>query len=92
MGTPDFAVGVLKELIDKNFNVVGVITAPDKPSGRGQKIHESAVKQFAVKKNLSILQPKNLKDQAFLKALKDLNANLQKHVCKLFEQLNQCFH
>ncbi len=77
MGTPDFAVGSLKQLLEANFNVVGVITAPDRPAGRGRKVQESAVKQFAVAHNLKILQPTNLKDDDFLKELESLNANVQ---------------
>ncbi|OYX26420.1 MAG: methionyl-tRNA formyltransferase [Flavobacteriales bacterium 32-35-8] len=77
MGTPDFAVATLKALVENNYNVVGVITAPDKPAGRGQKLSESAVKQYATSQNLTILQPTNLKNEAFLQALKSLNANLQ---------------
>ena len=77
MGTPDFAVATLKTLIDHNYNVVGVITAPDKPAGRGRKLNESAVKKYAVEQGLTILQPTNLKNEAFLKTLKSLNANLQ---------------
>ncbi|MFH4966291.1 methionyl-tRNA formyltransferase [Gaetbulibacter sp. M235] len=77
MGTPDFAVTILKALVENNYNIVGVITAPDKPAGRGRKLHESAVKQYASSKNLNILQPTNLKDEDFLKTLKNLNANLQ---------------
>lgn len=77
MGTPEFAVPSLDILIQNNYNVVGVITAPDKPAGRGQKIMESEVKKFAVSKNLNILQPTNLKDPEFLDQLKSLNADLQ---------------
>ena len=77
MGTPDFAVQTLKTILDHNYNVVGVITAPDKPAGRGRKMHESAVKLFAKEKELTILQPTNLKSDAFLAQLKALNANLQ---------------
>lgn len=77
MGTPDFAVATLKTLVEAKYNIVGVITAPDKPAGRGQKLHESAVKQYAVAQNLSVLQPTNLKNEDFLKELKQLNANLQ---------------
>ena len=77
MGTPGFAVGVLKEMVDAGKNIVGVITAPDKPAGRGRKLMSSAVKEYAISKALKVLQPKNLKDQTFLKELKDLNANLQ---------------
>jgi len=77
MGTPDFAVESLKILVENNYNIVGVITAPDKPAGRGQKLQESAVKQYAVANNLTILQPTNLKAEDFLTELKTLNANLQ---------------
>jgi methionyl-tRNA formyltransferase len=77
MGTPDFAVESLKILVENNYNIVGVITAPDKPSGRGQKIHQSAVKKYAIANNLNILQPTNLKSEEFLTQLKSLHANLQ---------------
>lgn len=77
MGTPDFAVATLKTLVEANYNIVGVITAPDKPAGRGQKLTESAVKHYAVSQNLTVLQPTNLKNDAFLNDLKSLNANLQ---------------
>lgn len=77
MGTPDFAVATLKTLVENQYQIVGVITAPDKPAGRGQKLHESAVKQYAVSQNLNILQPTNLKSDTFLAELKALNANLQ---------------
>lgn len=76
MGTPDFAVSTLKTLVENKYNIVGVITAPDKPAGRGRKLHESAVKQYAVSQNLNVLQPTNLKNEAFLTELKALNANL----------------
>ena len=77
MGTPEFAVGILELIIKKKFDVVGVITAADKPAGRGQKIKYSAVKEFALANNLNLLQPTNLKDESFLSELKSLNANLQ---------------
>ena len=77
MGTPDFAVATLDALITNNYKVVGVITAPDKPAGRGRKLNESAVKKYAKDKELHILQPTNLKDEAFNEELKALNANLQ---------------
>ena len=77
MGTPEFAVGILDTIIKNNFEVVGVITAADKPAGRGQKIKYSAVKEFALTNNLTLLQPTNLKDETFLSELKALNANLQ---------------
>lgn len=77
MGTPDFAVSSLKVLVDGGYNVVGVITAPDKPAGRGNKMTESAVKKFAVENNLKILQPEKLKNPDFLSELKSLQADLQ---------------
>lgn len=77
MGTPDFAVTILKHLVDNDYNVVGVITAPDKPAGRGRKLNQSAVKKYAVSQNLPILQPKNLKNEDFQAQLKEWNANLQ---------------
>ncbi len=77
MGTPDFAVGVLKNLIKHKFTIAGVITAPDKPSGRGRKLNQSAVKKYALEQQLTILQPTNLKNEDFLNELKQLNANLQ---------------
>ncbi len=76
MGTPDFAVETLKTIIEHKFNVVGVITAPDKPAGRGRKLKASAVKEYALSKNLNVLQPTNLKDDTFLEELKNLNPNL----------------
>ncbi|PCH53123.1 MAG: methionyl-tRNA formyltransferase, partial [Flavobacteriaceae bacterium] len=77
MGTPDFAVAILDALVNATFNVVGVITAPDKLAGRGRKIQESAVKKYALEKNLTILQPTNLKSEEFTTKLESLNANLQ---------------
>ena len=77
MGTPDFAVTSLKTLVENNYNIVGVITAPDKPAGRGRKLNESAVKQYAKSVDLNILQPTNLKNEDFVGDLKALNANLQ---------------
>ena len=77
MGTPEFAVGILDTIIKNNYEVVGVITAADKPAGRGQKIKYSAVKEYALEKNLPLLQPTNLKDPVFLEELQALNANLQ---------------
>lgn len=77
MGTPDFAVTILQSLVENNYNIVGVITAPDKPAGRGRKLHESAVKQYAASQKLNILQPTNLKDETFISELKALHANLQ---------------
>lgn len=77
MGTPDFAVGILDAIYHNKYEIVGVITAPDKPAGRGQKLNESAVKKYALEKNLKILQPTNLKSEEFLKELAALQANLQ---------------
>lgn len=76
MGTPDFAVATLKTLVENKYNIVGVITAPDKPAGRGRKLNESAVKQYALSQDLKVLQPTNLKDEQFLEALRALKANL----------------
>ena len=76
MGTPEFAVTILNEMLANKFNVVGVITAPDKPAGRGQKLSESDVKKYAVEKNLNILQPTNLKDEDFIQELQNLKADL----------------
>ena len=77
MGTPDFAVASLRALVEKNHNIVGVITAPDKPAGRGRKIRTSSVKQYALEKGLTLLQPTNLKDPSFLDQLESLKADLQ---------------
>ncbi|MCI2228186.1 methionyl-tRNA formyltransferase [Polaribacter sp. MSW13] len=77
MGTPDFAVTILQHLVENKYNVVGVITAPDKPAGRGRKLNQSAVKKYALPQNLKILQPKNLKNQDFIDDLESLKANLQ---------------
>ena len=77
MGTPEFAVESLRVLLRGKQNVVGVITAPDKPSGRGRKLNQSAVKQFANEHNLLVLQPTNLKDPKFIETLAKLNADLQ---------------
>jgi methionyl-tRNA formyltransferase len=77
MGTPEFAVPSLEILIEHQFNVVAVITAPDKPQGRGQKLHYSPVKECALKYTIPVLQPTNLKSPEFLSELKSFNANLQ---------------
>jgi methionyl-tRNA formyltransferase len=77
MGTPEFAVGILDTIIKNNYEVVGVITAADKPAGRGQKLKYSAVKEYALENTLNLLQPTNLKDESFLEELKSLKANLQ---------------
>lgn len=77
MGTPDFAVGILDAIYKNNYEIAAVITAPDKPSGRGQKLNQSAVKEYAVANELKVLQPTNLKSEEFLAELKALKANLQ---------------
>lgn len=77
MGTPEFAVPSLEILVENNFNIVAVITAPDKPQGRGQKISYSPVKESALKYDIPVLQPTNLKSPDFLTELKGYNANLQ---------------
>lgn len=77
MGTPEFAVPCLNILLQNKYNIVGVVTVPDKPAGRGQQLHESAVKVFAKEKGLKILQPVKLKDPEFISELKSLNADLQ---------------
>lgn len=77
MGTPDFAVASLKALLDAGENVVAVVTAPDKPAGRGQKLHQSAVKIFAEANNLPVLQPEKLRNPEFIETLKSYKADLQ---------------
>lgn len=77
MGTPEFAVPSLKVLIDNGYNVVAVVTAPDKPSGRGLKLTASPVKEVALEHNIPVLQPEKLKSPEFLEELKQFNANLQ---------------
>lgn len=77
MGTPDFAVASLDALVNAGCNIVGVITAPDKPAGRGMKLTESAVKKYAVEKGLHILQPEKLKNPEFIEELRALKADLQ---------------
>jgi methionyl-tRNA formyltransferase len=78
MGTPDFAVGSLRELVEEGYNVVGVVTMPDKPVGRhGSMLQPSAVKQYAVSHRLPTLQPEKLKDEFFIAELQALNADLQ---------------
>ena len=76
MGTPDFAVTILEKMISENYQVVGVVTAPDKPAGRGQKLRESAVKTAALAHELEVLQPTNLKSDEFQSDLERLNPNL----------------
>ena len=77
MGTPEFAVASLDALVKAGYNIVGVVTAPDKPAGRGMKMQQSEVKKYAVRHNLNVLQPEKLKDPAFLEELKSLQADLQ---------------
>ncbi|MEP0265905.1 methionyl-tRNA formyltransferase [Dokdonia sp.] len=77
MGTPDFAVTILETLVTQEYTIVGVITAPDRPAGRGQKLRKSAVKVYAESQGLTILQPTNLKNQDFVDELAALKANLQ---------------
>ena len=77
MGTPEFAVASLDALVKAGFNIVGVITAPDKPAGRGMKLQESPVKKYAVEQGLHILQPEKLKNPQFLEELKALQADIQ---------------
>lgn len=77
LGTPDFAVASLQALIEAGANVVAVVTAPDKPAGRGMQMHQSAVKQYALTQNLPVLQPEKLKNPAFLEELASYKADLQ---------------
>ena len=77
MGTPDFAVESLKILVENHYEVVGVVTMPDKPSGRGYKLQYSAVKQYALDHQLTLLQPEKLKDPSFIEQLRALKADLQ---------------
>ena len=77
LGTPEFAVASLDALVKQGYNVVGVVTMPDKPANRGHRITYSAVKQYALDNNLRLLQPANLKDKTFLEELKSLEADLQ---------------
>lgn len=76
MGTPDFAVLPLHTLIQNNYSIVGVVTAPDKPAGRGQQIQTSAIKKYAVENNLPVLQPTNLKSEEFIQDLKALQPDV----------------
>lgn len=77
MGTPDFAVESLKILVENNYNIVGVITMPDKPVGRGHNLQFSSIKKYALSQNLQVLQPEKLKDEFFLAVLRSLKADLQ---------------
>ena len=76
-GTPDFAVASLAALVENDFEVVGVVTAPDKPAGRGHKLQPSAVKSYALEQGLNILQPTNLKSDEFVSELRSLKADIQ---------------
>jgi methionyl-tRNA formyltransferase len=76
MGTPEFAVTILDGILKDGLEIVGVITAPDKPAGRGRQINQSAVKKYSVENNLTVLQPTNLKDESFISELKSLKADL----------------
>ena len=76
MGTPEFAVATLRLLVEKEYNVVGVVTMPDKAAGRGHKMQQSDVKKYALSQNLPLLQPEKLRDEEFLDSLKALNADL----------------
>ena len=77
MGTPDFAVESLRALVEGGYNVVAVVTMPDKPAGRGHQLQYSAVKQYALSVGLPLLQPERLKDESFLQELRSYNADLQ---------------
>ena len=77
MGTPEFAVESLRRLVEGGYHVVGVITMPDKPAGRGHRLQFSPVKQYALEHNLPLLQPEKLKDEDFLEALRAWKADLQ---------------
>jgi methionyl-tRNA formyltransferase len=77
MGTPGFAVASLEKLVNEKYNVVAVVTVPDKPAGRGQKLQESEVKQFAVQHHIPVLQPEKLKSPEFLEQLKSFQPDLQ---------------
>lgn len=76
MGTPEFAVGCLEEMIENDLQVVAVVTTPDKPAGRGRKLRSSAVKEYALEQNIPVLQPDNLKEEAFITSLAALKADL----------------
>ncbi len=77
MGTPEFAVGSLASLVNAGFNVVAVVTMPDKPAGRGLNLQQSAVKQYAVQQNIPVLQPEKLKNPDFIEELRSYKADLQ---------------
>jgi methionyl-tRNA formyltransferase len=77
MGTPDFAVASLRALVENGYDVAGVVTQPDKPAGRGYRVQQSAIKQYALAQNLPILQPEKMKDKAFIAALAEWKADVQ---------------
>lgn len=77
MGTPEIAVESLKAIVEKGYNVVGVVTSPDRPAGRGLKVSESSVKKYAIENDLKILQPEKLKDESFINELRDLTPDIQ---------------
>src|ERR1700710_618671 len=77
MGTPEFAVASLRAMVENGLRIVSVVTAPDKPAGRGLQLTESAVKQYAKEKNIPVLQPVKLKDPVFLEELKSFQADIQ---------------
>lgn len=77
MGTPEFAVAPLQALVEGGYNIVAVVTMPDKPAGRGHKLQQSPVKQYALEQGLPVLQPEKLKDESFLETLRSYNADLQ---------------
>jgi methionyl-tRNA formyltransferase len=76
MGTPGFAAGVLKPLIEAGYHIVGVVTAPDKPAGRGQQLQRPAVKELALEKGIAVLQPERLRDETFLQQLRQWQADV----------------
>lgn len=88
MGTPEFAVTILQKIIQENYAIVGVVTAPDRPAGRGQKLKQSAVKQYALTQELEVLQPTNLKAESFQKDLERLTPTVQ--VVVAFRMLPKC--
>src|SRR5580704_9154093 len=77
MGTPDFAVASLRALVENSFHIAAVVTAPDEPAGRGLKLTESAVKQYAAEKNIPVLQPEKLRDPEFIELLKSFQPDIQ---------------
>ena len=88
MGTPEFAVAPLKALLDNGYNVVAVVTVPDRPKGRGLQLAESDVKKFACSKNIPVLQPEKLRDENFLKELASFDADI--FIVVAFRMLPQC--